>query len=91
MLTLPIKTLPDSRVACMRHVGRYGDAGISRRWQRFEAWCRELGRFEPRPAACDISHDSPGITAPDKYRHATQQRLAGRLTTGRPSNRVAPI
>jgi AraC family transcriptional regulator len=32
-----IRTLPETRVAYMRHVGRYGSPGITAMWERFES------------------------------------------------------
>jgi AraC family transcriptional regulator len=68
-MKLEMKSFPDVRVAYMRHVGPYGDPGIGRMWQRFEAWCREKGMFKPQHEAYGISHDSPDITAPEKCRY----------------------
>jgi AraC family transcriptional regulator len=36
-MDVEIKTLPDTRVAYMRHLGPYGESGITRTWQRFAA------------------------------------------------------
>ncbi len=63
------KTLPDTRVAYMRHVGPYGGAGIPRMWQRFEAWCRERGFLAQGRATYGISQDSPDIAAPETCRY----------------------
>lgn len=68
-MNVEMKTLPDARVAYMRHIGPYGDPGISRLWRRFEAWCRERGLSDQPRAAYGISHDSPDITAPEKCRY----------------------
>ncbi len=68
-MDIELKTLSDVRVAYMRHVGPYGDPGISRMWQRFEAWCAERGFFEQRRNRYGIGHDSPNITAPEKCRY----------------------
>jgi AraC family transcriptional regulator len=61
--------LPETRVAYMRHVGPYGDPGIARLWQRFEAWCRQRGLLDRHHAVYGVSRDSPDITAPDKCRY----------------------
>jgi len=68
-MTVELKTLPDTRVAYMRHVGPYGDPAIGRMWQRFEAWSRSSGVFSQQPAAFGIGHDSPDLTAPEKCRY----------------------
>ena len=36
-MNVELKTLPETRVAYMRHLGPYGDPGIGRLWQRFDA------------------------------------------------------
>ena len=64
-----IKTLPEVRVAYMRHVGPYGSSSITRIWQRFGAWCAENGLVQPRRRMFGISQDSPEITAPEKCRY----------------------
>jgi AraC family transcriptional regulator len=42
-MDVEIKTLPDTRVAYLRHVGPYGGSGIPAAWQRFAAWCARRG------------------------------------------------
>ncbi|VTU23733.1 Regulatory protein SoxS [Variovorax sp. SRS16] len=68
-MTIEIKTLPEVRVAYMRHVGPYGDSGIARTWQRFAAWCGEHGLMQPRRPMFGISHDNPDVTPPGKCRY----------------------
>ena len=68
-MNVELKTLPETRVAYMRHLGPYGDPGIGRLWQRFDAWCRQRGLVDQRHAFYGISRDSPDITAPDKCRY----------------------
>jgi AraC family transcriptional regulator len=68
-MQVELKTLPDARVAYMRHTGPYGDPGIGRMWQRFEAWCRTNRLIGPGHALYGVSRDSPDITAPDKCRY----------------------
>jgi len=68
-MNVEIKTLPETRVAYMRHVGPYGDPGIGRTWDRFSAWCASKGLFARRLPFFGLSHDSPDITAPDKCRY----------------------
>ena len=66
-MQLEIKTFPNVRVAYMRHLGPYGDAGIGRLWQRFGSWRRAegLGGSE----TYGIAPDSPDITSPEKCRY----------------------
>jgi AraC family transcriptional regulator len=69
LMNVDIKTLPPTRVAYLRHVGPYGDSGISRLWQRFGAWCGEQRLMPPEHPLFGISQDSPDVTAPDKCRY----------------------
>ena len=68
-MQVEMRTLPDTRVAYMRHVGPYGSSSITKMWQRFAAWCDANGLMTPRPTMYGISQDSPKITAPDKCRY----------------------
>ncbi|SDC08522.1 transcriptional regulator, AraC family [Variovorax sp. CF079] len=68
-MKIELKTLPEVRVAYMRHVGPYGDSGITRTWQRFAAWCGEHGLMEPRRTMYGVSHDNPDVTPPAKCRY----------------------
>jgi AraC family transcriptional regulator len=68
-MDVEIKTLPETRVAYMRHVGPYGASSITTMWQRFAAWCAAEGLMSPRRPMYGISQDSPDITAPDKLRY----------------------
>ncbi len=64
-----VKTLPDMRLAYMRHTGPYGGPGISQLWQRFGAWAGRRGLMRPGRAMVGISQDSPDLTAPDRCRY----------------------
>lgn len=68
-MKIELKTLPEVRVAYMRHVGPYGESGITRTWQRFAAWCGEHGLMEPRRTMYGVSHDNPDVTPPAKCRY----------------------
>lgn len=68
-IDVELKTLPDTLVAYMRHTGPYGDPGISRMWQRFEAGCAQRGLLGHGHAMFGISQNSPDITAPEKCRY----------------------
>jgi len=68
-MQVEMRTLPETRVAYMRHVGPYGSSSITKMWQRFAAWCDANGLLKPRPTMYGISQDSPKITAPDKCRY----------------------
>jgi AraC family transcriptional regulator len=68
-LSVTVKTLPETRVAYLRHVGPYGGSGITRTWQRFAAWCAAHGLMQPRRRMFGISHDSPDLTAPERCRY----------------------
>jgi len=68
-LKVEVRTLPETRVAYMRHVGPYGSSSITQMWMRFAAWCKEKGLLDPRPNMYGISQDSPEITPPEKCRY----------------------
>lgn len=68
-MKIEIKTLPEVRVAYMRHIGPYGESGITRTWQRFAAWCGERGLMEPRRTMYGVSHDNPDVTPLAKCRY----------------------
>jgi AraC family transcriptional regulator len=68
-MDVEIKTLPETRVAYMRHVGAYGSSSITSMWQRFAVWSEARGLMRPRRRMFGISQDSPEITAPDKCRY----------------------
>jgi AraC family transcriptional regulator len=68
-MKIELKTLPEVRVAYMRHVGPYGDSGITRTWQRFAAWCGEHGLMDARRTMYGVSHDNPDVTPPAKCRY----------------------
>ena len=68
-LDVAIRTLADTRVAYMRHVGPYGSAGISRLWPRFTAWCTQRGLLQAQRSMIGIAQDSPDLTAAEKCRY----------------------
>ena len=68
-MKIEIKSLPEVRVAYMRHVGPYGDSGITRTWQRFAAWCGEHGLMDARRTMYGVSRDNPDVTPPAKCRY----------------------
>ncbi|MBX3607118.1 MAG: AraC family transcriptional regulator [Piscinibacter sp.] len=68
-MKIELKTLPDIHVAYLRHVGPYGDPGISQLWQRFDRWCAQRGLAGPGRLLLGVSQDSPDITAPDRCRY----------------------
>jgi AraC family transcriptional regulator len=68
-MDVELKTLPETLVAYMRHVGPYGESGITRTWQRFAAWCQEQGLMLPRRKMYGISQDNPDVTPPEKCRY----------------------
>lgn len=68
-MNVEIKNLPATRVAYLRHVGPYGESGVTLAWQRFAAWCDSLGLMSPRRKMFGIAQDSPDITAPEQCRY----------------------
>jgi AraC family transcriptional regulator len=68
-LNIELRTLPDTTVAYLRHVGPYGSPGISQLWQRFAAWCGQHGLLQPGRLLVGVSQDSADITPPEKCRY----------------------
>jgi len=68
-MDIQIKTLPETRVAYLRHVGPYGSPGISQLWPRFVAWCAQQGFLQPRRMMYGVSQDSADLTPADKCRY----------------------
>ena len=69
-MNVEIKSLPETRVAYMRHVGPYGSSSITRLWLRFADWCAAEGLMAPRrPMMFGVSQDIPGITPPERCRY----------------------
>ncbi len=68
-MDVSIRTLPDTRVAYLRHVGPYGGSGIAAAWQRFAAWCGGAGLMQPRRQMYGVCLDDPTITPPEKCRY----------------------
>jgi AraC family transcriptional regulator len=69
MMNVELKTFPDTHVACMRHIGPYGDPGIAALWQRFGAWRHQHGRADNRHARFGVAHDDPDTTEARDCRH----------------------
>lgn len=68
-MDVELRTLPETRVAYLRHVGPYGGSGIAAAWQRFAAWCAEAGLMQPRRQMYGVCLDDPTITPPEKCRY----------------------
>jgi AraC family transcriptional regulator len=68
-MNVEVITVPETRVAYMRHVGPYGGSGITRLWQQFAAWCEQQGLMKPRRKMYGISLDNPNVTPPEKCRY----------------------
>ena len=62
-----IEQVAPTRVAFMRHVGRYADVGGT--WGRLMSWAGPRGLIGPRPTLLGIVHDDPDITPGDKIRY----------------------
>jgi AraC family transcriptional regulator len=61
-----IETVPRRRVAFIRHVGPYGQAGDV--FQRVCAWAVARGLFNRETLVLGICHDDPEVTPPEKIR-----------------------
>jgi AraC family transcriptional regulator len=57
-----LRTLPATRVAYMRHVGRYGSPRITDMWRRFASWCATRGLTSQPRRMFGIAQDNPNIT-----------------------------
>jgi AraC family transcriptional regulator len=68
-MKISIQTLPETRMAYMRHTGPYGSSEITQLWMRFAAWAGSAGLMKPRPRLFGVSQDNPQLTAPDKCRY----------------------
>lgn len=64
-----IKTLPETRVAFMRHVGPYGSPEITALWARFRTWCAAHELRSPPRRMFGIAQDNPNITPRDQTRY----------------------
>ena len=68
-LSVELKSLPEARVAYLRHVGPYAGVGIAGTWQRLAAWAEPHGLMQPRRTMYGLCHDDPELTPPHKCRY----------------------
>ena len=68
-MNITIQTLPETRLAYMRHTGPFGSSAITKMWMRFVAWAGSAGLLKPRPRMYGVSQDNPQLTAPEKCRY----------------------
>lgn len=61
-----IETVPTRRVAFLRHLGPYGDAGPT--FDRLMGWAGRRGLFRANTLVLGICHDDPEVTPPEKIR-----------------------
>ena len=59
-----LRTLPDRRVAYMRHVGPYGTHGIPALWSRLRGWMATRNLPLAATIRLGVSYDDAGITEP---------------------------
>ncbi|WP_249384110.1 GyrI-like domain-containing protein [Chitinivorax sp. B] len=66
-MNVTIQTMPERRVAYMRHIGPYGSS-ITDFWEKsFEPWLSAAGLTN---ATCyGVGHDDPSLTPPEKCRY----------------------
>jgi AraC family transcriptional regulator len=69
VMNVEIRDLPAHHVACMRHVGPYGAAGIPDLWRRLGRWIAGHPLGPGTTITLGVAHDDPSITAPDKCRY----------------------
>ena len=62
-----VTSLEPARVAFVRHVGPYTEAGPT--WQRLMAWAGGRGRLGPHARTFALCHDDPDTTPPERLRY----------------------
>jgi len=62
-----IETIPEIRVAFVRHVGPYAEVGAA--WQRLCSWAWPKGLLGPQSKMIGLCHDDPDVTPSDKIRY----------------------
>lgn len=68
-MKVEIKTLPDYRVAYMRHIGPYGPGGIQETWKKLGNWMLGRDLWKESSVMLGISHDDPHIVPAEKCRY----------------------
>jgi AraC family transcriptional regulator len=69
-MSIETREIPACRVAYMRHVGPYNEAGrIAALWDGFERWLRARNLRQAATLTIGIGHDSPRIAPADKLRY----------------------
>lgn len=66
-MDVTIKTIPERRVAFIRHVGPYDQCGKA--WSRLCMSLGAAGRLGPGAEFIGLSYDDPEVTPPDKLRY----------------------
>jgi AraC family transcriptional regulator len=66
-LDVRLERVAPRRVAFVRHVGPYADAGPA--WGRLMSWAGQQGLLRGRPTLLGIVHDDPDVTPPEKVRY----------------------
>ncbi len=66
-IAVRIEVVDPIRVAFVRHVGPYDNAGAA--WQKLMAWAGPRGLFGPDTKVLGIGHDDPDVTPSDKIRY----------------------
>ena len=66
-MDVTIKTVPERRVAFVRHIGPYNECGSA--WSSLCTHLGAEGRLGPGAEYIGLSHDDPDATPPDKLRY----------------------
>jgi len=66
-MDVSIRQLSRMKVAFVRHIGPYGEAGKA--WERLMAWAGSRGLFGPSTQFLGICLDDPEITPPERIRY----------------------
>lgn len=64
---IQVERLPPRRVAFVRHIGPYMNAGVA--WNRLLGWAGPRGLLGPRMEYFGLCYDDPDVTPPDKVRY----------------------
>jgi AraC family transcriptional regulator len=66
-MEVKIETLPERRVAFLRHVGPYAQVGET--WGKLYAWAGKRGYFPPFAKFLAVVHDDPEVTSAERLRY----------------------
>lgn len=65
-MSVDIKTMPELRVASVRHVGPYNLIGAA--FQKLNQWAKDAGVLKPYPTMMGVYWDDPGMVPTEQLR-----------------------